>query len=92
MKSLLILALCAAPALASDAGGLQMIEEYGASQPEGKCSPQFIIRLPDQPPNAEHISASGVQINFAGARICSPTGPDEAESELLKQQVTWPYQ
>lgn len=48
--------------------------ESGAVQPKGRCSPQFIIRVPDFP-EAEHVSASNVSVTFSNARICADNPP-----------------
>ena len=68
MTALLLLSLLglAAPALASDA---QIIDETGAAQPQGRCAPQIIIRVPDFP-EAEHVSASEVHVDLTGSNIC----------------------
>ncbi|MYF38261.1 MAG: hypothetical protein F4219_05770 [Gammaproteobacteria bacterium] len=55
--------------------------------PDGPgCNPQLIVTVPDFP-EAEHVSASTVTVDFTDSRICTQSANDPATfREWLKRQ------
>ena len=80
------------PSISSDGGDRpelppaadQLIDDLGAVQPAGRCAPQFIIRVPDFP-EADHVSASRVTVDFSDARICSDAPPATVPAMPLRR-------
>ncbi|MCY3654946.1 MAG: hypothetical protein OXG70_08040 [Cyanobacteria bacterium MAG IRC1_bin_28] len=63
----------------------------GAAMPDGEgCQPQIIVTVPDFP-EAEHVSASTVVVDFGESRICTQSADDPATFRqwLQKQRDFW---
>ena len=78
------------PALASDPG-IRIIDPTGAAMPDGPgCNPQLIVTVPDFP-EAEHVSASTVTVDFTGSNICTQSANDPATFRqwLKRQREFW---
>ena len=70
-----LLTLPGGSALASDPG-TNIIDPTGAAMPtKPGCNPQIVVTVPDFP-EAEHVSASTVTVDFGDSRICSHAAGD----------------
>lgn len=92
VKSWLLLTLTASPALvlASDPG-TRIIDPTGAAMPtKPGCNPQIVVTVPDFP-EAEHVSASTVMVDFGDSRICSHAAgdPEDVKSWIEALLEKW---